>query len=59
MNPIVAAFIHQLQALPPGERIEAIKQFGEQAQTLHFAALDEVREKMRSMRENPITKGET
>jgi hypothetical protein len=55
VNPIVAKFIADLQALQPGERLNALKEFGEQAQTLHFAALDEVREKMRSHRENPAT----
>ncbi len=55
MNPLIAKFIADLQTLQPGERLQALKQFGEQAQTLYFAALDEVREKMRSHRENPIT----
>ena len=55
MNPLVAKFIADLGALPAADRLQALKEFGQQAQTLHFAALDEVREKMRSHRENQAT----
>ena len=55
MTPIVAKFISDLGVLPPADRLQALKEFGEQAQTLHFAALDEVREKMRSHKQNQIT----
>ena len=54
MHPLVTKFIEDLKTLQPGERLKAIKEFGQEAQTLYFAALDEIREKMRAAKANRV-----
>ena len=54
MHPLVTKFIEDLKTLQPGERLKAIKEFGQEAQTLYFAALDEIREKMRAVKANRV-----
>ena len=54
MHPLVTKFIEDLKTLQSGERLKAIKEFGQEAQTLYFAALDEIREKMRAVKANRV-----
>jgi hypothetical protein len=57
MIQAVEVFVANLQAMKPGERIEAIRQFGGVSQEMYFYALDEVREHMRERKNNKDMEG--
>ena len=53
MNSVVAQFIATLRALPPSERLAAIREFGMQAEELQDEALDEARRQVDMIETSP------